>query len=325
MTSAKAFLCMCLMGAISMGVSAQSYPVKPIRNILTISGSGGEANPRIVAEFLSRQLGQPVIVEPQSGAGGAVGATTVARSAPDGYTLLYGTTSAMVMRPFVVADLPYDTLRDFIPVLQLGNSASVFVASNDLPANSMRELIEYARKNPGKVSYGTPGAGTAQHLSGVVISQLTGVDMLHVPYKGSPPATDLITNRIQLAINTSSFFVPLIQSGRIKLLGINENRRLAQFPDVASVFEVIPGYEHIPSWFGYFVAAGTPRPIVERLASEIDRVVKTPEVKAKIEASGSLINTLPPDEFAAQLKRLMDLAGRLVKRAGIKPGAAIDS
>jgi tripartite-type tricarboxylate transporter receptor subunit TctC len=188
----------------------------------------------------------------------------------------------------------------------------------------LRELIEYAKKNPGKVSYGTPGAGTAQHLSGVVIGQLMGGDWLHVPYKGSPPATDLITNRIQLAINTSSFFVPLIQAGRIKLLAINENRRLAAFPDVASVFEIVPGYEHVPSWFGYFVTAGTPLPIVERLAAEIERAVKVPDVRAKIEASGSLINTLGPDEFAAQLKRLVEVAGRLVKRAGIKPGAALD-
>lgn len=240
-----------IMAAVILGIpvaaTAQTYPVKPLRNILTISG-GGEANARIVAERLSQFLGQPIIVEAQPGAGGAVGATSVARAAPDGYTFLYATTSAMVLRQSLVADMPYDTLRDFVPVSQLGNATSAIVANKDVPVNTLRELIYYARKNPGKVSYGSTGTGTTHHLTSVVISQLTGADLLHVPYKGAPPAvTDFLAGRIQLAMSTSSSFVPLINVGKIKLLAINENRRMPQYPDSPTVFEVVPGYEHVPS------------------------------------------------------------------------------
>jgi tripartite-type tricarboxylate transporter receptor subunit TctC len=311
--------------AAAAPVASQSYPVKPLRNILTIAG-GGETNARIVAERLSQLLGQPIVVEAQAGAGGAVGATTVARSAPDGYTFLYGTTSAMVLRQFLVADMPYDTLRDFIPVSQLGNATSAIVANKDIAPNSLRELIDYARKNPGKISYGSTGTGTTHHLTGVVISQLTGADLLHVPYKGAPPAiVDLLAGRIQLAMSTSSSFVQLINAGKIKLMAINENRRMPQYPDTPTVFEVVPGYEHIPSWFGYFVPAGTPQAIVKRLATDIDRAAHTPAVKEKLESVGSLINTLPPEEFMAHLKRQMEQGARLMKQAGIKPGSGIDS
>jgi tripartite-type tricarboxylate transporter receptor subunit TctC len=303
---------------------AQAYPAKPIRNILTIAG-GGETNARIVAERMSQLLGQPVIVEAQPGAGGAVGATTVARAAPDGYTILYGTTSAMVLRQFLVADMPYDTLRDFVPVSQLGNATSVIVANRDLPAATLKDLIDYAKKNPGKVSYGSTGNGTTHHLTGVVISQLTGADLLHVPYKGAPPAiTDLLAGRIQLALSTSSSFVSLIQAGKIRLLAINESRRMPQYPDTPTVFEVVPGYEHIPSWFGYFAPTGTPQPIVRRLATEIERAAHTPSVKEKLESVGSLINTLPPEEFTVHLRRQMELGARMMKQAGIKPGTGAE-
>jgi tripartite-type tricarboxylate transporter receptor subunit TctC len=303
---------------------AQPYPSKPIRNVLTVAG-GGEANARIVADKVAQLLAVNILVESQAGAGGAVGATTVARAAPDGYTILYGTTSAMVLRRFVVADMPYDTLKDFAPIAQLGNATGAIVASNDVPANSLKELIEYAKKNPGKVSYGSTGTGTTHHLAGVAISQLTGADLLHVPYKGAPQATqDLLAGRIQLALSTTSSFVPLIKSGKIKLLAINEDRRMAQFPDAPTVFEVVPGYDRLASWFGYFAPAGTPPAIVKRLATEIERAANMPDVKGKLESVGSLINVMPPDLFAADLKKQMVTAERLMKQAGIKPGSGVD-
>lgn len=298
---------------------AQSYPSKPIRNVLTISG-GGEANARIMADKLSQLLGVPIVVEGQAGAGGAVGATTVARAAPDGYTILYGTTSAMILRQFLVKDLPYDTAKDFTPIAQLGNATGGIVANKELPVNSLKELADYARRNPGKVSYGSTGNGTTHHLSGVTIAQLTGADLLHVPYKGSPQAvTDLLAGRIQLAFSTMSSFTPLIQAGKIKLLAINEDRRMEQFPSTPTVAEVLPGYDRPASWIGYFGPAGLPEPIVKRLAGEIIKAANSPEVKNKLESVGTMINTAPPEEFAAAIKRHIATAARLMKAAGIKP------
>jgi tripartite-type tricarboxylate transporter receptor subunit TctC len=310
---------LCAMLATSAPLSAQQYPSKPIRNILTVSG-GGEANARILAERLAPLLGVPIVAESQSGAGGAIGATTVARAAPDGYTILYGTTGTMVLRQFVVKDMPYELLRDFTPIAQLGNATGAIVANKDAPANSLKELIEYARNNRGKVTYGSTGTGTTHHLSGVVIAQLTGADLLHVPYKGTPQMlTDLLAGRIQLGFSTSSSFVPLLQAGKIKMIAINEDRRMPQYPDTPTVFEVIPGYDRLASWFGYFGPAGLPQPIVKRLSSEIMKAAAIPEVVDKLASVGSLINTLPPEQFAAELKKQVEVAARLMKSAGISP------
>ena len=305
--------------AISVPVFPQTYPSKPIRKVLTIAG-GGEANARIVAERLGQLLGVPILVESQAGAGGSIGATTVARAAPDGYTILYGTTGAMILRPFLVKDMPYDTLRDFTPISRLGNATGGIAANRDMPFNTLKEMIDYAKRNPGKVSYGSSGTGTTQHLAGVMIAQLTGADLVHVPYKGAPPAvTDLLGGRIQLVLTTMSTITPLVKAGKVKLLAIDEDRRMPQFAGVPTVFEELPGYDRLASWFGYFGPAGLPQPIVRRLATEIDRAAHTPSVKDKLESVGSLINTLPAEKFGEELKRQFEIAARQMKAAGVRP------
>jgi tripartite-type tricarboxylate transporter receptor subunit TctC len=304
--------------AQSPALVAQPYPAKPIRHILTVAG-GGETNARYADEKLSQLLGVPIVVETQAGAGGAVGAMMVARAAPDGYTLLYGTTGPMVMREFLVKDPSYHLLKDFTPIAQLGNATGAIAATNSLPANSLKELIAYAKANPGKVSYGSTGTGSTHHLSGVMIGQMTGTDMLHVPYKGASQfVTDLMTGRIQIAFTTMSTFVPLLNSGKIKLLAINEERGMPQYPNVPTVFEVLPGYDRVPSWFGYLGPAGLPQPIVQRLSSEIMKVGAMPDVVEKLGSVGSFVNPLPADKFGAELKKQIEIAGRLTKSAGIE-------
>jgi tripartite-type tricarboxylate transporter receptor subunit TctC len=297
---------------------AQAYPSKPIRVIVTVAG-GGETSARIVAEKLAGQLGVPMLVESQSGAGGAVAAQTVARAAPDGYTLLYAN-SGLALRPFLVKDVPFDVQKDFVAIAQVGRATGAIVASRDLPANSLAELLDYARRNPGKVSYGTTGIGSSFHLSAVQISAVTGIDLLHVPYKGTPQAiTDLLAGRIHLVLSASSSFASLLAAGKLKLMASNDARRMDQFPDVPTVTEQVPGYVPTPSWIGILGPAALPGPLVQRLSGEITKAAQSPEVKGKLEAVGTMIHALPAAEFAAEIRRHSEISAKLVKSAGIKP------
>ena len=301
--------------ALALG---QAYPAKPIRTIVTVAG-GGETSARIVADKLAAQLGVPVLVESQSGAGGAVAAQTVARSTADGYTLLYAN-GGLTLRPFLVKTVPYDVQKDFTAIAQIGRATGAIVASRDLPANSLAELLEFARRNPGKVSYGTTGIGSSFHLSGAQIAARTGIDLLHVPYKSTPQAvTDLLAGRIQLVLSASSSFASLLAAGKVKLMASNDPRRMDQFPEVPTVSEVVPGYESTPSWIGILGPAGLPGAILQRLSSEIIKAANSAEVKGKLESVGTMIHTLPPVDFAAILKTHSEVAARLVEGAGIKP------
>lgn len=298
---------------------AQSWPTKPIRMVLTISG-GGETNARVVMDRVSQALGVPIVVDAQSGAGGSVGATQVARATPDGYTILYGTNSAMTLRRFLVKDLPYDTLKDFIPVARVGEATSAVAATMSLPASNIGELIDYARKNPGKVNYGTPGVGTTHHLSGVLIEQMTGIKMVHVPYKNAPQSvTDLIAGRVEIVFTTLSSFLPFSDAGKLKVIGINGGQRAEKLPNVSTILEALPGFERPRSWIGTFAPVGTPAPVIKRLSDEIVRAASLPEVKARVGSLGTLADPAPSDEFAAFLRSDAESVGRLMKAAGIQP------
>ncbi len=303
----------------TVAAHAQTFPTKPIRMVLTISG-GGETNARVVMDRASQYLGQPIIVDGQSGAGGAVGATQVARSAPDGYTLLYGTNSAMTLRRFLVKDMPYDTLKDFVPVARIGEATSAIAATMSLPVSSIGELIEYARKNPGKVNYGTPGIGTTHHLSGVLIEQMTGIRMVHVPYKNAPQSeTDLVAGRVDIVFTTLSSFLPFSDSGKLKVIGINGGQRFDKLPSVSTVIEALPGFERPRSWIGTFAPAGTPAAVVRRLSDEVVRAASQPDVKARIGGLGTLADPASSEEFGAFLRGDYESVGRLMKAAGIQP------
>ena len=300
-------------------LAADAYPVRPIRSIMTVAG-GADIIARMVAQGLTGALGQPVVVETQSGAGGAIGAEAVARAAPDGYTIMLTSASALVMNRFLSKSARIDPLKDFTPITKAFETIAVVVASPSLPAGSVRELIEYARRNPGKLSYGTSGIGTTHHLSGESIRLLTGIDWVHVPYKGGPPVlTDLIGGEIQVGFSILATAAPFIASGKVKLLAVNGAKRYHVIPNVPTVSEELPGYEPPSTWGGYFGPAGMPQDIVNRLHDEIVRVLNSPQVRARGEDIGFPIATSTPGELNATIRRDVEYTAGIVKAIGIKP------
>ena len=299
----------------------QAWPAKPIRVIMTL-GAGGGAEPlgRLVGQKLGEALGQPIVFEAQGGAGGAIGAAMVAKAAPDGYTIGFSTPSALVLRKFLAKNVPYDTLRDFTPVILVGETMAAIVSSATLPVNTLAEMVEYARRNPGKLNYGTTGIGTTHHLSGVLIEQLTGIQMVHVPYKsGGDTINALLGGQVQVLFGVLGTMIPQMKTGKVKLLAINGGKRFHRMPDVPLVSEVIKGYDRPPSWVAYVGPAGLPQPIVRRLYEEINKIVTQPEVSAKFEDGGILVDTATPEQFAAFLRENFELTARIMKAAKIEP------
>jgi tripartite-type tricarboxylate transporter receptor subunit TctC len=260
------------------------------------------------------------VVEAQSGAGGAIGAESVARAAPDGYTIMLTSASALVMNRFLSKSARLDPLRDFTPITKAFETVALIVTSPALPVNSMQELIEYAKRHPGKLSYGTSGIGTTHHLAGESIRLLTGIDWVHVPYKGGPPViTDLIGGEIQVGFSILATAAPFLASGKIRVLAVNGAKRYHVIPNVPTVAEQLPGYEAPSTWGGYFGPAGMPRAIVNRLHDEIVRILNSPEVRAKAEDIGFPVATSTPEELLATIRRDIEYTAGIVKAVGIRP------
>ena len=311
-------LCLALL-VLAGAVHAQSYPSRPIRSIMTVAG-GADMIARLVAQGLTASLGQPVVVEVQSGAGGAIGAEAVARAAPDGYTIMLTSESALVMNRFLSKSARLDPLKDFTPITKAFETVAVVETTPGQPFGPVRELIDYAKRNPGKLSYGTSGIGTTHHLSGESIRLLAGIDWVHVPYKGGPPVvTDLIGGQIQVGFSVLATVSPFIASGKVKVLAVNGAKRYHVLPGVPTVSEELPGYEAPPTWAGYFGPAGMPQAIVTRLHEGIVRILNSPEVRAKAEDIGFPIETSTPEELSANIRRDIEYTAEIVKAIGIKP------
>lgn len=298
---------------------SQAYPTKPVRTIMTVAG-GADVVARLVAEQLTRALGQPVIVESQAGAGGLIGAEMVTRAAPDGHTIMLSAAANIVLRGFLTKNTPYHPIKSFTPIGKVADTILVVVANPSAPFNNMKELLDYARRNPGKLSYGTSGIGTNHHLSAELITQLTGIKWVHVPYKGGPPVlTGVMSDPSQVGFSILATSTPMIKAGKIKLLGLNNNERYPLLPNLPTVAEQIPGYERPPGWMAYFGPAGMPDAIVRRLNTEIVRIMNVPEVKAKSEAIGFVSSTGTPEELTAMIKRDLVVLEKIIKAAGIQP------
>ena len=295
------------------------YPTRPIRSIMTVAG-GADIVARLVAQGLTEALGQPVVVEAQAGAGGAIGAEAVARAAPDGHTIMLASASTVVMNRFLSKSARLDPIRDFTPITKAFETVALVVTSPSLPVDSVQELIEYARRNPGKLSFGTSGVGTTHHLSGEAIRLLTGIDWVHVPYKGGPPVlTDLLSGQIQVGFSILATAAPFVRSGKIKLLAVNGAKRFHVIPNVPTVSEQLPGYEAPSTWGGYFGPAGMPQPVAKRLHDEIVKVLSRPEVRSKAEDIGFVIDTSTPEELTETLRRDIAYTSRIVEATGIRP------
>jgi len=305
--------------AAPLAAQAQAYPTRPVRSIMTVAG-GADIVARLVAQGLTVALGQPVVVEAQSGAGGAIGAEGVARAAPDGYTIMLTSASALVMNRFLSKSARLDPLKDFTPITKAFETVALVVTSPALPVESVRDLLEYAKRHPGKLSYGTSGIGTTHHLSGESIRLLTGIDWVHVPYKGGPPViTDLIAGEIQVGFSILATAAPFLASGKIRALAVNGAKRYHVIPNVPTVAEQLPGYEAPSTWGGYFGPAGMQQAIVNRLHDEIVRILSSPEVRTKSEDIGFPIATSTPEELTATIRRDIEYTARIVKAIGIRP------
>jgi tripartite-type tricarboxylate transporter receptor subunit TctC len=298
--------------------SAQYYPSKPIRIIVPFAAGGAvDALARIISARLQESLGQPVIVENRAGAGGMTGSDLVAKSPPDGYTILQNT-NGQAISPAIYRTLPFDTLKDFIPVTQLVATSTVLVANPKLPATTVQELIALAKAHPGKLNYGMTGVGNSLHLTMEMFKRAAGIDIQAVPYRGDAllnPA--LIAGEIDVAIVPIGTIVPLIEGGQLRALAVNSAQRSAVLPDVPTVSEgAIPGFE-AAGWQGYFMPAGTPRQIVERIQREAAAAIALPDTQARLKAMGNDPVASTPDEFNLKFRADVAKFQQAVREAGI--------
>jgi tripartite-type tricarboxylate transporter receptor subunit TctC len=300
---------------------AQSYPIKPVHLVSQFAaGSTGDVLCRVMASAISELGGQPVIVDNRPGAGGVLAAELVARSAPDGYNLLVATTGTQVMRVHLAKSQSFDPVRDFTAITEVGETVTLLVAHPSFGPNSLREMLDYARKNPGKVAYGTSGIGSPHHLSAELLQQLSGVKLLHVPYKASAQALqDTVAGQLATTFAISGLAVPALRSGKVKPLAVNRDTRFTILPDVPTMAEVVPGFETPPSWTGLFGPASMREALLRQVHAMVVKALNAPAVRAKLaEGYFDVITNKTPEEFQAQIARQIDLVGGIVKAAGIQ-------
>ena len=306
---------------LSAGAIAQAYPQKPVRIIVPTSpGPGPDQVARLLAPKMAGGLGQSVLVENRIGANGVIGSDVVARSAADGYTLLFTTPSTHITTVYLYKGLPYDPVKDFTPISIAVEPVTVMAVNVSVPANSVKEFIEYARRNPNKLAYGSSGVGSVFQMVGEMLKQATGIEMTHVPYKGVVLATgDLVGGQIAVAFIPMANALPQARGGKIRILAVLEGARFSGTPDIPTIGESIPGFEKPGSWFGYFGPAGLARPIVMRLHREIVSALNSPEVKPKLDEGAFAVIGNTPEEFAAMMKSGFEVYGKAIKAAGLKP------
>jgi tripartite-type tricarboxylate transporter receptor subunit TctC len=298
----------------------QGYPSKPIRFVVPYPAGGPlDTVARLLGQKVSESTRQPVIVDNKPGAGGNIGADAVAKSAPDGYTILMGAVATHAINPTLYASIPYDPVKDFIAVTQVASTPNVLVVNPSVPAANVREFIAYAKAHPGKLNFGSGSTGSAGHLAGELFKAMAGVEMTHVPYKGAAPAmNDLIGGQIQLMFDNLASSLGQVRAGRIRALAVTTAQRTSLAPELPTIAESgLPGFD-ISTWFGIFVPAGTPREAVERLHAEFTRALAAPDVRGKMLALGAEPVGSRPDEFAAYIRAEADKYARVIKASGAK-------
>lgn len=285
--------------ASSAAGAAEAYPSKPIRFVVPAAAGGPtEIVTRLLAERMTQSMGVTVIVEAKPGAGGNIGADAVAKAAPDGYTILMGTIGTNAINQTLYKAMPFQPLKDFTAVTQVVSYPLVVVVNPKLPIHSVADLIAYAKAHPGKLNRASGGSGTSMHMSGELFNEMAGVQMQHIPYKGSLPAlTDVIGGQADLAFDSLVIAQPLIKAGKLRAIAVTGPERSPAAPDIPAVAETLPGYA-MTSWIGVFAPAGTPRPIVERLQQEIARALADPRVREQLQSQAADPVASSPDDFA---------------------------
>jgi tripartite-type tricarboxylate transporter receptor subunit TctC len=309
-----------LVVAVACNVYAQPYPSKPIRIVIPFPpGNTTDIMTRLIAPRMSERLGQPVIVENKPGASGMLGLEQVAKSPADGYTIACVQGGNMVVLPHTSKNIPYDPLKDFVPIAVSTTNYLAIVANPNAPFKTIGEMVAYAKANPGKLTVATNGEGGFPHLAFENLRTMGGFTYTHIPYKGSAAiATDVIGGQVMVGIDGITGMTPHIKSGRLRLLATTGKERAALWPDTPAAAEDVPGYDS-GGWFGYAAPAKTPREIILRLNEEINRAMRAPDVAGKLETAGLIIRTESPEFFADVLKADYEKYGRLVKAIGFVP------
>jgi tripartite-type tricarboxylate transporter receptor subunit TctC len=300
--------------------AAQGYPTKPIRLVApSTPGDAPDVIARMVADKLSVALGQQVVVDNRPGAGGVVGSEVVAKSPPDGYTLIMGNAGSHGINAAVYSKLPYDIQRDFAPVSQVAVAPNIFVINPEIPAKTIPEFIAYAKARPGQLASASGGTGSSAHMSMELFKTMAGVDLIHVPYKGSSPAlTDVVAGQVAVMSVNMPPAVPLVKAGKLRALAVTTRTRSPLMPDVPTVAESgLAGYETV-AWFGVLAPAGTPREIVNRLSAEIAKIARSPEMRERLTSLGAEPVGSTPEEFAAVIARDIAKWTTLAMSVGIK-------
>jgi tripartite-type tricarboxylate transporter receptor subunit TctC len=299
---------------------AAGYPTKTI-TVINPWTPGGPADTvvRPVMQKLSVMLGQSIVIENKAGANGVIGAGFVARAAPDGYTLLFSHVGPITISPATQKDMPYDSIRDFAPISQFVSAPTVLVVRPELPIHNLKDLIDYARAHPGKITYGSVGPGSTTHLAGVILGNMAGVKLVHVPYKGAAPVmTDLLGQHIDIAFLNISAVVPYLKSGQMVGLGVSTLKRSALLPDLPAIAETYPGFE-VDSWYGLMAPAKTPKAIVDLLQKDVAVILKMPDIVKILQANGLAPVGSTPEEYAVQIKKDLVRWKATVESAGLKP------
>jgi tripartite-type tricarboxylate transporter receptor subunit TctC len=308
-----------VLAAAATPATAADYPLKPVRVIVPFPPGGFvDLGARVVSAPLGVALGQQVIVDNRGGAGGIVGTELAARSAPDGYTLVVGSAGTHGINQSLYRKLPYNVLRDFQPIARLADGPSILAAHPSFPARSVKELVALARARPGQIMYASAGAGTTTHLAAALFEHLARVKFVHVPYKGGGPAiVDVIAGQVPITFGTAASVSPHTKSGRLRGLAVTGGQRSALMLDLPTIAEAgVPGYEML-NWLGIFAPAGTPRAIVEKLSGEVVRILRTPEVRDRLNTQGAEPAPLGFEEFAPFLKSEVEKWAKVVAATGM--------
>ena len=305
--------------AVSASAHAQAYPSKPVKIVVPFAVGGiADTFGRVIAQKLSEAWGQPFVVENKTGAGGNIGADLVAKSPPDGYTLVVGNIGSHAVNPFLVKNMPYDPIRDFVPVAHVLDAEGLLAVHPSLPVKTVPELIAHVKANAGKLSYASGGIGTTSHLAGELFKSMAKVDMVHVPYKGNSPAiTDVMGGQAQMIFATMPTVIQQVKAGRLRGVATLGNARAAATPDRPTLGETVQGFD-VANWIGMFAPAGTPAEIVNRLNAEIQKIMQTPEVQKRLETEGAKFIPTTPASFAGFQKAEAEKWGKAIREAGLK-------
>lgn len=300
--------------------AAQSYPVKPIRIIVPYPQGGLDPSIRVMTPKLGELLGQPVVIDNRPGANGMIGAELVARSAPDGYSLLYLAPSTMVSGVLLLKEAKIDPVKDFAPVIEFFRATRALAIHASLPVNNLRELADFGKRNPGKISYGSGGIGSSFHLETEAFKMVSGLDMVHVPYKGTGPFTqDLMVGLIQFGIIPLQNLLAHVAAGKVRLLAVVADKKDPLAPDVPTVYETYPDMIKVGGWVGMFGPAGLPKPVTQRVIDAVLVTFKAPEVREFYARQGLNISGLQTEQFGAMLRADLERTGQLIRTLGIKP------